>query len=378
MSKRILIMSALCVAAQIASAADFQYQEKTQITGGSALAMMKVAGTFSKQARQITDPTVYSVFVQSDRMARVSSLSTEIIDLDKETITNIDHNKKQYTVMTFEQLKRQMERAAEKMKEEQAKQKKQADAPTDTKLEFDVKVHETGATKEIAGVSTKEAIMNLTMKATDTKSKESGTLAMTSDMWLAPEIPGYSAVRDFYMRYAAKAGIMMGESFRGMAAMPAGMGEGTAALVKEMQKLQGVPVLQVMRVGSSLNGEPLPAASEAPLPASDSVAMPSGNEVAKSAGTAAATSAISSRMKGLGGLATGVGGFGGFGKKKEKAEAPKENASEAKPAAAPSGTPGSAVLMETTSEMSGFSSAPVEAAKFQVPDGYKQIAMQEK
>jgi hypothetical protein len=367
------------------ASADFQYQEKTQLTGGSALAAMKIVGAFSKQARQVTDPTVSSVFLQGNRMARVSALTTEIIDLDKETLTNIDHNKKQYTVLTFEQLKQQMERAAAKMKEEQAKQKKQAPAEgsADTKFEFDVKVRETGATKEIAGSTAKESILTLTMKATDTKSKESGSLAMTSDMWLVADIPGYSAVRDFYTRYAVKVGMMVGESFsRSLAAMPAGMGEGTAALVKEMSKLPGVPILQVMRVGSSLNGEALPAASEAPLQASDSITMPSGNEVAKSVGTAAVTSAIQSKMKGLGGLAGGVGGLGGFGKKKEKdkaeAEAPKESTSASAPGLGPSGPPGYGVLMETNSEMSGFSSATIDPSKFNPPDGYKQIAFQDK
>jgi flagellar motor protein MotB len=39
-------------------------------------------------------------------------------------------------------------------------------------------------------------------------------------------------------------------------------------MAKEMSKLKGVPVMQVMRMGSTANGEPLSAASEAPLPAS--------------------------------------------------------------------------------------------------------------
>jgi hypothetical protein len=379
MRKQIMIVSSFCLMAQCAWTADFQYQEKTQLTGGSALAMMKMAGTFSKQARQLSDPIVYSVYLQGNRMARVSTLNTEIIDLDAETVTTIDHGKKQYTVVTFEQMKRQMEKAAAKMQEEQAKQqKKQPDTASDTKLEFDVKVHETGATKDIAGLATKESILNLTMKATDTKSKESGSLAMTTDMWLAPEVPGYSAVREFYVRFASKVGMMVGESFsRSLAAMPAGMGEGTATLVKEMSKLQGVPVMQVMRVGSSLNGQPLPAASEAPLKSGESIAMPSGNELAKTA----AVGVLQSKMKGFGGLAAGglsSGGFGGFGKKKDKEKEKEPEKSESTAAATPSGdSAGYGVLMETTSEMSGFSSAAVDATKFQPPAGYKQIEVKQ-
>jgi hypothetical protein len=66
-----------------------------------------------------------------------------------------------------------------------------------------------------------------------------------------------------------------------MAAMQPGSGEGMAEMVKEMSKLKGVPVMQVMRMGSTANGEALPAASEAPLPASNGPEMPSAGDVAK-------------------------------------------------------------------------------------------------
>ncbi|MEP6716765.1 MAG: hypothetical protein ABJC09_14435 [Terriglobia bacterium] len=368
MQKPILAISVLCLAAQAASPADFQYQETTQMTGGSALAAMKMAGTFSKAARQATDPTVSSVYIQGNRMARVSPLSTEIIDLDNRTITNIDHSRKQYTVMTFEQLKRQMELAAARMQSEQAKQKPSS-LPNDTRMDFAVKVRETGAEKDISGVPAKEAILNLTLTASSTKSSDTGALAMTNDMWMAADIPGYAAVRAFYTRYSAEMGAMVGESVsRSMAAMPAGMGEGMAAMMKEVSRLKGVPILQIMRIGTSINGEPLPAASEAPLPDSGG-STPSGSDVAKSVGSAAAASALK-------GLAGGLGGFGGFGRSKK----PKEDAPTAGSGVAPgaAGATGYAVLMENRTEITGFSSAAIDPSKFQHPAGYKQIVIQDK
>jgi hypothetical protein len=83
-------------------------------------------------------------------------------------------------------------------------------------------------------------------------------------------------------------------------------------------------------------------------------------------------------MKGLGGLAAGGlgGGFGGFGKKKAKAEAPPEAAAgEAEKEKAPAAGATYGVLMETSSEMSGFSTAGIEAAKFETPAGYKEMAV---
>ena len=58
--------------------ADFSYQESTQITGGSILSMIKMAGAFSSQARKVTDPIVSSVYLKGNRMARVSADSIEI------------------------------------------------------------------------------------------------------------------------------------------------------------------------------------------------------------------------------------------------------------------------------------------------------------
>ncbi len=57
----------------MAAFADFQYQETTQITGGSMLGLMKIAGHFSKQASQANEPIVSTVYVQGNRMARVNA-----------------------------------------------------------------------------------------------------------------------------------------------------------------------------------------------------------------------------------------------------------------------------------------------------------------
>lgn len=82
--------------------------------------------------------------------------------------------------------------------------------------------------------------------------------------------------------------------------------------------------------------------------------MPSAGEVAQQS----AASAIASKLGGFGGL-------GGFGRKKKPEAA----------ASAPSGEATTAVLMETKTEMSGFSEAAVDAGRFEVPAGYQQVAM---
>ncbi|MBN9617996.1 MAG: hypothetical protein BGO25_16425 [Acidobacteriales bacterium 59-55] len=357
----------LLVACSAAAHADFTYTETTQITGGSILKIMKVAGAFSKAARQAGEPIVSTVIVKGNRMTRVGPQRTEIIDLDGETITSIDHEKRQYTVMTFEQMRQQIEKAMQKAKEEQkTKSPEQDAAASNTDVKFNVHVRDTGATKDVAGLNANESILTMAMDATDKTTGRTGSMAITNDLWLAPEISGYDEVKDFYRRYAEKMKMVFtGALNPAMLAQYPGAGQGMADMMKEMSKLKGVPVLQVMRMGTTADGAPLPAASEAPLPASDGPAMPSAGDVAQDAAQQSAASAIASKMGSLGGLA---GGFGGFGHKKKKAE-PKPDP-EPEQAAAPATA---AVLIESNTQLSGFSQAAADESKFDIPAGYKQV-----
>jgi hypothetical protein len=259
--------------------------------------------------------------------------------------------------MTFEQMKQQMEQAMKKAKEQQAKATPSQPSANETpppKMSFNVNVRNTAATKQVAGLDAKESILTMLMEATDQKSAQTGSLAITNDMWMAPEIPGYGEVRDFNKRFALKMGMVFGDTFKpSMAAMQPGSAEGMAEMMKEMAKLKGVPVMQVMRMGATTNGEPLPAASEAPLPASNGLVMPSAGDVARQS----ATSAIASKL----------GGFGGFGKKKK--DPPPEQPASGQPA-----TPAQSVLMESTTQTTGFSSGPVDSSQLKVPAGYAPVA----
>jgi hypothetical protein len=359
----------LCGAAEHPLLADASYKETTQITGGSIVGVMKMAGTFSSQARKADQPVTSEVYVSGNRMARVRPDGTEIIDLDAGTITHIDPVKHQYTTTTFEQMRQQLEQAQRdaEAKAKEAKteaQKQPADqAPQNVDMSFDVHVRETGAAKEVSGLNTKEAIMTMALNATDKNTQQSGALAITNDMWLATSTPVYDEVRAFDEKFAQKMGQVFSGN-QGMQGMPALMGQpgaakGMADMAKEVSKLKGVPILQVMRMGMTPNGQPLPAASEAPLPASNGPAMPTAGDVAQQT----ATSAVASTLGGF--------GLGGFGHKKKPA-------AQSQPADTPGkGTaadPASSVLIESSTTLSDFSSAPVDGSHFQVPTGYQQVA----
>ena len=351
-----------------AALGDFHYQETTQITGGSMMGMMKMAGRFSKQARDINAPNVSGVYVQGNRMARVNAQTMEIIDLDKETITNIDMQKHTYTQMTFEQMRQQFQQMMQQMKEKQAQQptapaQAQPQPPSNVQLEFKVNVRNTGATKQVSGLDATESILTMQMVGTDTTNGQQGAFAITNDMWMVPEIPGYGEIRDFYMRMGAK----MGDMFSGsslsssVAAMQPAASQGMSQMVKEMSKLKGIPVEQVMRMGATANGEPLPAASEAPLPPTQSAPPP------PSAGDVAQQSASSAVASKLGSF--GIGGFGGFGHKKQQPPPPPADDDSSTTQQAPTAT----VLMESTTQLTEFSSAPIDSGKFAIPAGFTEV-----
>ncbi len=265
-------------------AGDYTYQQTTQITGGSLMQMMKTVGVFSSQARHIGDPIVSSIYLKDNRLANVSPESIEIIDLGNETVTQIDVQKKTYTVMTFAQMKQAIENARAQAQQEAAKQQTQPGAQPaanpdaqNVKMSFDVKVRNTGAQKEITGLQSSESILTMMMNATDTQTQQSGSMAITNDMWMVPSIPGYDQVREFYKRFAAKMAdstMGLGFDFSKMLSQNPAAGQALFDMAGEMQKLKGVPIMQVMRMGTTVNGQPLPAASEAPLPASSSPATP--------------------------------------------------------------------------------------------------------
>jgi hypothetical protein len=382
-SRRILrIAIAVCavvlwLAAERPLLADASYKETTQITGGSIVGMMKMAGTFSSQARKANQPITSEVYVSGNRMARIRPDGTEIIDLDAGTITHIDPVKQQYTTTTFEQMRQQLEQAqrdaAAKAKETKAEPQKQpADQPPqNVDVSFDVHVRETGAAKEVSGLDTKEAIMTMAMNATDKTTQQTGALAITNDMWLATSTPVYDEVRAFDVKFAQKMGTVFSgnQSLQGMQSLMAqpGAAKGMSEMANEVQKLKGVPILQVMRMGMTSNGQPLPAASEAPLPASNGPAMPTAGDVAQQT----ATSAVASS---LGGLGSALGGFGGFGHKKKAADpAPAPAAAADAPSTGSATDPASSVLIESSTTLSDFSSAPVDGSHFQVPAGYQQV-----
>jgi hypothetical protein len=317
--------------------ADFTYRETTTITGGAMLSMMKVVGVFSKQARE---PVQSTVSVKGDRMVHRSQQHATVIDLAAQTVTTIDMQRKTYTVMTFEEYRRMMEQMAQKMHQSQDQ---------GGKMEFKVSATEPGNTKEIAGYQTKEMVLRMEMQATDQKSGQQGSMVISSDIWLAPSVAGYQEVRAFYTRMGEKLAFNPGG---GMFASSPEASKNMGELYKEIGKLDGIPVLQTISMGGM--GQP---------GSGDASAQPgSGGQQQQQQQPAARPS--------LGGALGGaLGGKFGLGRKKQQDD--QASTGQQSQQQQGGGNPGS--LMEATTEMSGFSSDPVDESNFAVPAGFKRV-----
>jgi hypothetical protein len=329
--------------------ADFTYQETSTITGGMMMSMMKVVGAFNKQARE---PVQATIAIKGDKMVHRTSTSASVIDLASQTITHIDFQKKQYSVMTFEEMKQMMEQMSQKMQK-----REKGDQP---EMKFKVSATATGKSKQVAGLEAKEMIMKMEME-TEAADKDSGQtqkggMTVTMDMWIAPGVPGYGEVRDFHKRMAEKINWNPGGNM--FAANPQVSG-GMAEAYKEVAKLDGMPVQQLISMGMA--GQPGAAEGGTAPAQQQQQSQPQAQQ------QPAQPQSVS------GALGSALGSRFGLGRKKpadQQASSDNQQASGGQ-ASSGSGAPGS--LLEMTTEMSTFSSNAVDPSLFEVPAGFKKV-----
>jgi hypothetical protein len=339
--------------------ADVSYQETTQYTGGSMMGMLKMAGAFSSQAKQATSPLTSKVMIHGGRMLRSNPHTTEIIDLDAQMITFIDHDKRTYSLVTFKDIQDQMAKAAAKSKGAQPS------SSNGSQMTFNAHISNSGATRQIDGQTASEALLTVTMVANSSDPSAKGGMAATSEMWLVQDEPGLAEMRSFNARMAKEMSIDMASS--GMSSMLAaepGGAQALAELKKEAAKMSGLPVLQVTRVGVTADGQPLPPPSVAALPQSQDHGSTTG-----AVGQEAATQEAGSQTSRLGAFGHALSGssMGAL-----MHHAPSAGATPSQAPATASATDG--VLLESQTQTSGFSEAPVDANSFQIPAGYKAVA----
>ena len=104
---------ALALATVTTLRADVKTQERTQVRFEGALG--RIVNMFGgKGARE---GIVSAVALKGNRMMSTTDTTGEIVDLGEEKVYQLDLKKKTYTVVTFAELRRQMEEAMAKARE---------------------------------------------------------------------------------------------------------------------------------------------------------------------------------------------------------------------------------------------------------------------
>jgi len=335
--------------------ADFKYSETSKITGGALVGMTKALGVFSKDARHAFDPTTRTVAVKGNKLrTEESDGHIQIIDLDGRRFIQIDPKTKTYGIATFDDMKKAMEqKRAEmeaKMKEEQAKHGNEPQANLKITPKFEST--ETGATKTLLGLPAKEVKVKveMTMESTDPKTQgQQMTTVVNADQWIAPDVPGYSEVRDFYLKMAKELDWIPGQMMGAMA------NSNIQLSMSEVRKsnlahITGMPMLVYTSMTMAGNGQNPGAQQQAAQPQPQPQAQQNDD-------SSVPTSPQDMLNKSLGGM---------FHKKQKQQQQPQQDAQAANPAA----TPGS--LMDAQTEVTAYSSDSLDSSLFEPPAGYTQ------
>lgn len=350
--KRIsVIVLCFLLAGATTSFSDVKYESETLLNiEGAVGKMMKVFGA----AKPVKTVDYYrGDLKRSDSFDKKGKLNTsQIIDLNKELFISIDHQRKQYTQMTFDEWRQMLESTMQQVGENaQAETQQPDESEADVDWNLKVDVQKTGEKETIAGKSCEKVILTLDMdaKVTEKNTEEGqapdsarGGMVVTSTQWL---YKGNSAAKkemdDFNLRMAKKLGMMPGKaSFKDMMAQVvqsnSQLGDAIEKLQEEGKKMNGMP----MRVHTVYETKVDP-------------------ETAKKMNEERAKEDKDEHMK----IPTSVGGLlGGFGKKMMKKKMQKDEPVKERNA-----------LMHSDTNVLSLATSPLAGSLFEIPAGYKMV-----
>ncbi len=297
----------------------------TLIFKGAMGSAMKLLGG----SRPITTVNYYKGSrLRSDILDKRGNVDqTQIIDLDREVFISIDHKKKAYTEMTFDEWRKMMD---EQM--EQVKENSRGKGETTTEWSFKVDVSRTGDTKEVSGYAAEEMILTLMANAAASQEGEAaqGGITVTSNLWMAKSVKGADEMERFQKNLQKK--LDMASGSRAMASMMEAIAQNNPQLAEAAKKLE--------KESAKLSGTPLET---------HQIYEMKGSADKKSEGTGA--SGIGGARKALGGLL--------------KKAAKKATQSKSKSSA-------SQVLMESEMKIESIDTASVAASRFEIPGDYRK------
>lgn len=345
---RALAVCALLALAAPAVHAAVKTEEKSQMQFEGGLG--KMMSIFARSAQK---PMTDTVAVKGNQKMTMNDNTGRLIDLDEEKVYEIDVRGKSYKVMTFEEMRRRMQEAAEKAsgrassRESKESAAKPEQGEQNVEIDFDLK--ESGQRKNINGFDTHEVVMTITVRQKGKTLEEGGGMVMTSNMWMAPRIASMKEIQDFDRRYAEK--MQFGSPMAGMEQMATAMAmyphmkQALGKFQTENVNMNGTAILTTMRMET------------VPDPSQRSSAQNSQEQRSED------STSMTPSVRGV------LGGLGGFGRRKsKKSDRSSDSSSGAAPAAA---TPGRSSLFTMNHELVRVSS-DVADSDLAIPAGFKE------
>jgi hypothetical protein len=337
--------------------ADVTIERTTSVQGVGGMAFANMSGTSKTSISGDKSRTDSDMKMQSKIIGFLArnamGPSAEIVLLDQDKLYHLNMNKKEYTEMTFEQLRAQMQKMSDQMNS--SEEKKQPSAVDQSKcvwLPAKVDVTKSGEKAQFAGYDAQRVTVTATQPCQDKDTGAICEIALVLDQWTSADFAESSEARKFYAAYASKMGIDLSNSQdvseRAKALFSQYKGVWTEVAAK-MQSVKGYPVKSSFTLGLG------------------------GTQCKDSNSQQAQTSQSDNSSPSPSGIAGAVvGKLGGlFQKKKDPADAP---ATPAAPAAAPVAMPpGDVALMTVSSQVVAVSTNGVSPDAFTVPAGFKKI-----
>lgn len=255
-SRNVLLAVAVSLALAAPALADVTLKEKTVSTGvagfgnGTSERTFVIAGDKSRSDDQFTYTGRFKTLAGGGK----PKSSTNIVRLDRDLVWMLDPEKKQYSELTFAEMREALEKGAAEAREEMDKPENRR--AKDVEMTYKVDVERTGKKDKVNGFDAENVIVRITATPKDTKTGETaGSYTLKMDQWLSPQVPGQAEVTAFYRRYAEKMGFdpQMQHQFAGLMHQ---YGEAVKQAAGKMKDLKGYPVRSTVTM--SFGAEPTP------------------------------------------------------------------------------------------------------------------------
>lgn len=367
--------------------ADVTLHQNVTVSASGAMSMMGSSGTVTTMIsgdRGRTENKVVSDSKLIRKFAKNANTAT-IVLLDDETMLSLMPEKKQYSEMTFEQLRAQMEKsmaAAEDIGQGGVLPVSQDECQWSPP---EMEVKKTKEKQKFAGVKAEQMIISVSQTCTVPDSEKSCDMIWNMEFWNAKRMPGEKEAMSFQQGMARAMGGdeelgMLQAQARGLVAM---FRKGWEDVLKESGKMKGYPVKTVMSL--EMGGESCTTGAGQPIAlddvwsqAADASANAAAHSAAGHAGSAAGNAAANSVGNGVGGSIAGSavgaasrelisGAFSKFRKKKKKDKA-EQTAQPANPAS------GTVTLFTISTELTGIDENDISDSQFVVPSGWEKVS----